>query len=148
MGSKKQRTIAPCEVTALDHEVLDDTVESRPLVTKVLLASCESTEVLSGLRSGLAVKTDRNAAKRFISVCDVEVHLSLGKRASHWGVSGILTKLVIFGPFTAEAVWAKKRKTAVRIKSREIIPRLKDAIVNALSCWNVGKRTSEKGVYS
>jgi len=50
------------EITSLDHEVLDDTVESRAFVTESLLASSESTEVLSGLGDGLAVETDGDAA--------------------------------------------------------------------------------------
>jgi len=37
------------EVTTLDHEVLDDTVESRALVAKALLASSKSSEVLGSL---------------------------------------------------------------------------------------------------
>jgi hypothetical protein len=41
--------VALGEVTALDHEVLDDTVEGRALVTKALLASSKSSEVLGSL---------------------------------------------------------------------------------------------------
>lgn len=37
------------KVTALDHELLDHTVEGGALVAKVLLAGSEGTEVLSGL---------------------------------------------------------------------------------------------------
>ena len=50
------------EVTALNHEVLDDTVELRALVTKafrklsaiLLNTGSQSTEVLDGLRDSLA----------------------------------------------------------------------------------------------
>jgi hypothetical protein len=63
------------EITALDHEVLDDTVESRALITEALLASGKSTEVLSGLGDGLAVEANHNAAKLLIAVGDVEVDL-------------------------------------------------------------------------
>ena len=41
--------IAGGEVTALDHEVLDDTVESRAFIAEALLAGCQGTEVLSSL---------------------------------------------------------------------------------------------------
>ena len=41
--------VALGEVTALDHEVLDDAVEGRALVTKALLACSKSSEVLGGL---------------------------------------------------------------------------------------------------
>jgi hypothetical protein len=41
--------VATGEVTALKHEVGDDSVEGRTLVAEALLASAESTEVLSGL---------------------------------------------------------------------------------------------------
>ena len=37
------------EVTTLDHEVLDDTVEGGALVTKALLAGSKSSEVLGSL---------------------------------------------------------------------------------------------------
>jgi hypothetical protein len=41
--------VALGEVTTLDHEVLDDTVERGALVTKALLASSKSSEVLGSL---------------------------------------------------------------------------------------------------
>ena len=37
------------EVSTLDHEALDDTVESRSLVSEALLAGRKSTEVLRSL---------------------------------------------------------------------------------------------------
>ena len=54
------------EVTTLDHKVLDDTVERRALVTETLLASSQSTEVLSGLGDGLAVETHDNTTERLL----------------------------------------------------------------------------------
>lgn len=63
------------EVTALDHEVLDDTVESRSLITEALLASGESTEVLRGLGNSLAVKTKSNTSDVLVAVGNVEVDL-------------------------------------------------------------------------
>ena len=41
--------IATGEVTTLEHELRDDTVERRALVSEALLTSAESAEVLSGL---------------------------------------------------------------------------------------------------
>jgi len=42
--------VALGEVTALDHELLDDTVEVGALVAEALLAGSKGTEVLSSLR--------------------------------------------------------------------------------------------------
>jgi hypothetical protein len=39
-----ERTVVVGEVTTLDHEVLDDTVEGRALVSEALLASGQSAE--------------------------------------------------------------------------------------------------------
>lgn len=50
------------EVTALDHESLDDTVEGRPFVAKALFASAESTEVLCGLGYGFAIKANNDSS--------------------------------------------------------------------------------------
>jgi len=42
-------SVTPGEITTLDHELLDDAVESRSLVAKALLASSQGTEVFCGL---------------------------------------------------------------------------------------------------
>ena len=42
-------TVTLGEVTTLDHKVLDDTVEGGALVTKALLTSSKSSEVLGSL---------------------------------------------------------------------------------------------------
>lgn len=67
--------VALGEVAALNHEVLDDTVESRSLVAEALFASGEGTEVLSGLGDSLAVETKGDAANALVAVLDVEVDL-------------------------------------------------------------------------
>lgn len=59
----------------MDHEVLDDAVEGRSLVSEALLPSSEGTEVLSRLGNSLSIETKDNAAERFIAVLDVEVDL-------------------------------------------------------------------------
>ena len=63
------------EVTALDHERLDDTMEGRALVAETLLSSGQGAEVLGGLGDGLAVETNDNAAGRLVANGDVEVDL-------------------------------------------------------------------------
>lgn len=68
-------TITLCEVTSLDHEVLDDTVEGRTLITVALLTSSQSPEVLGGYRSCLSIETNDNTAHRLITVVDIEIDL-------------------------------------------------------------------------
>ena len=68
-------TIAVGEVTALDHELLDDPVEGRSLVTKTLFACAQSTEVLGGLRDCLPIETYNDSAQFLIPVCDIEIDL-------------------------------------------------------------------------
>ena len=65
--------IALCEISSLDHEVLDDSVECRTLVAKILLSCGQSAEVLHCLGDRLSVETHHNAAEGFIAVGDVEV---------------------------------------------------------------------------
>lgn len=92
-------SVALGEVSSLDHELLDDTVELGALVAVALLAGCQcathasqkpwlgveegggsSPEVLGGLGGGLAVKADHNAAEFFIAMLDVEVDLVIAVR--------------------------------------------------------------------
>jgi hypothetical protein len=68
-------TITLGEVTTLNHELLDDTMEGRPLISEALLAGGQSAEVLGRLGHRLAVETHNNAAQGLIAVGDVEVHL-------------------------------------------------------------------------
>jgi hypothetical protein len=49
------------EVTTLEHEVRDDSVEGRALVTEALLASAESAEVLGGLGDDVIVEVEVDA---------------------------------------------------------------------------------------
>jgi len=50
------------EVTALAHEVGDDTVERAALVAKALLAGAEGTEVLGGLGDDVSTELHDDAA--------------------------------------------------------------------------------------
>lgn len=63
------------EVTTLDHEVLDDTVESRALVAEALLASGQSAEVFGRLGHCLAVQSQNYATQVFVTMLDIEVDL-------------------------------------------------------------------------
>ena len=67
--------IALGEVAALDHEVLDHTVEGRALVAEALLASGEGAEVLSRLGNSLSVEANDNAADGLVAVLDVKEDL-------------------------------------------------------------------------
>jgi len=73
-------SVATGEVTTLDHEVLDDTVEFGSLVSKaeVLailgLASGESSEVLDGLGDGTTVKTHDDTSKLLVTMFNVKVN--------------------------------------------------------------------------
>lgn len=91
-------TVALGEVTTLDHEVLDDTVESGALVAEALLASSKSSEVLGSLMTrkhganghdscgcsylgdGLAVETEDDASKLFVTGSHIEVDLYVGEQ--------------------------------------------------------------------
>lgn len=50
-------------------------MEGRPLVTKALLASCQSSEVLDGLRDSLAVETHHDSAHGLVAMANVEIDL-------------------------------------------------------------------------
>ena len=76
------------KVTALDHEVLDHTVEGRALIAKALLAGGEGAEVLSRLGNGLAIETNDNAADGLVAVLDVKVDL-VGDLGSLGGLGGL-----------------------------------------------------------
>mmetsp|Transcript_47837 Transcript_47837/g.97364 ORF Transcript_47837/g.97364 Transcript_47837/m.97364 type:complete len:206 (+) Transcript_47837:82-699(+) len=74
------------EVTALEHEVIDDTVEDGALVgqrlaarTNTLLAGAQAAEVLGGLGHNVAVQLERDATQRRTIGGDVEEH----DRAGH-----------------------------------------------------------------
>lgn len=62
---------------SLDHELLDNAVESGALVAEALFAGSKGTEVLSSLGNGLAVETDCDATEFLIAVGDIEVNLLL-----------------------------------------------------------------------
>lgn len=61
-GSSVKTYVAVGEVTTLEHELGDDTVEDRALVAEALLAGAESTEVLGSVGSDIAAQLHDNAA--------------------------------------------------------------------------------------
>jgi hypothetical protein len=73
------RAIAFCEVAALDHELLDDAVEERPLVVQrlarlaqPLLACAEGAEVLCRLWDDVIVELEGDAPRGLVADRDVE----------------------------------------------------------------------------
>jgi hypothetical protein len=60
--------IAFGEVTALEHELGDDTVEGGASVAIAVLTSGEFAEVLGGLGDDVVVELENNAAGRFCEV--------------------------------------------------------------------------------
>lgn len=65
-------TISISEITTLNHKVVNDTMESRTLITETLFASCQLFEVFSSLRNGLTVQTNNNTTKIFITLLNVK----------------------------------------------------------------------------
>lgn len=54
--------VAAGEVATLEHELRDDTVEGRALVTEAVLASAELTEVAGGLGDNVVVELEDDTA--------------------------------------------------------------------------------------
>jgi len=67
--------ITICEVTTLNHEVLDDTVEARTLISITFLSSSQSAEVLGGFWDSLSIEPNHNTTHLLISMLDIEVDL-------------------------------------------------------------------------
>jgi hypothetical protein len=57
--------VATGEVTALEHELRDDTVESRASISKALLAGAESTEIFGSLGDDIIVEGKVDATRLF-----------------------------------------------------------------------------------
>ena len=55
-------TVAVGEVTTLDHELLDDSMESRALITESFFPCAQSTEVLGGLGDCLPIESNDDSA--------------------------------------------------------------------------------------
>lgn len=81
-------TVTLGEVTTLNHEVLDDAVEGRALVTEALLTGSKGTEVLSGLGNGLAVESHNDAAELLLAMLNVKVDL-VGDLWAFCGLCGL-----------------------------------------------------------
>jgi len=80
--------ITPGEVSTLDHEILNDTVEGRPLISKVLLSGGQRSEVLGGLGDCLAIQTHHDATHRLVAMADVEVDF-VGDFGAFDGLGGL-----------------------------------------------------------
>ena len=66
-------TVTTGEVTTLEHEVGDDTVEGRALVAETVFTSGELTEVLGGLRDYIVVELEDDATSGLVVNADVEL---------------------------------------------------------------------------
>lgn len=65
-------TVAAGEVTSLEHELGDDAVEGGTGITEALLASAESTEVLSALGGNIGAELHDNATHGGTVLGDIE----------------------------------------------------------------------------
>jgi hypothetical protein len=61
MYNVSEAYVAASEVTTLEHELGNDAVEGRALVSETLLAGAESTEVLSSLGDNIVVEDEVDA---------------------------------------------------------------------------------------
>ena len=69
-------TVTTGEVTTLQHEVGDDTVEGRALVAETVFTSGELTEVLRGPRDNIVEELEDDATSGLVVDGDVELILS------------------------------------------------------------------------
>jgi len=76
-------TVALGEISALDHELRDDTVEAGAFVAEAILVGGELVEVSSGLWDLLSVETHDDAAEGLIVLFDVEEDLLGDGGVSH-----------------------------------------------------------------
>ena len=66
-------SVAPGEVTTLEHELGDDTVERGTLISEAVLASGKLTEVLCSLGDDVVVQLEHDAAARRAADGDIEL---------------------------------------------------------------------------
>ena len=69
-------TVTAGEVTTLEHEVGDDTVEGGALVAETVLAGGKLTEVLRRLRDDVVVELEDDTASGLVVDGDVELCVS------------------------------------------------------------------------
>jgi len=67
-------TVTLGEVTSLEHEFRDNSVEGRSSVSETVLSSAELTEVTSGLGDNIVVKLEDDTAHRGSVLGDIEVN--------------------------------------------------------------------------
>jgi hypothetical protein len=68
-------TVALGEISTLDHELRDDTVEAGAFVAEAILEGGELVEVFNSLWDLLSIKTHDNATEGLIVLLNVEVDL-------------------------------------------------------------------------
>lgn len=93
-------SVALCEISALDHEVLDDAVEFAAFVALAHGFLRQLLEVPDGFRDGVAEEADLDAADGLVADCNVEPNLVVGVYLRDNNRKEI-TLSVTFGPFLA-----------------------------------------------
>ena len=68
-------TITIGEVSTLNHEGFDNSMESRAFVAKTLLSRSKSPEILCSLGCRFAIETNDNSTQWLIAMSDVKVDL-------------------------------------------------------------------------
>ncbi len=104
------RAVARREIAALDHKLLDDSVETRALVVQrlaaraqALLTRAQAAEVLSRLRHYVVVQLYNDAAGRDVADLDVQVDtaacrlLLLGSHCGLVNVMSVVSVVVVLG---------------------------------------------------
>ena len=72
---KQISTVSIGEVTSLNHEVLNHSVEPRALISIAFFSRAKNTKVLGGLWHSFAVQSYYDSPKRLITGIDIEVDL-------------------------------------------------------------------------
>ncbi len=86
------RTVTIGEVSALDHELGDDSVEARAFIAIAFLTGGKLVEVVGGVWDLPAIEAHDDAAERLSTLLDVEVDLLGDCGVSHvdgWNVVGL-----------------------------------------------------------
>lgn len=106
-------TVTVSEVSSLDHEVRDDTMEDRALITEAGGTSAELLKVLDRLGDSLSVKTHHNAtgglSSNLCSIAKQSIHLVSQKVSRNSGIEGSKVGF----PFAERMTWSKMRRTNV-----------------------------------
>lgn len=76
-------TIAPGEITTLEHEIGNNTVERRSRIAKTVLPGGELAEVFSGLGNDVIVQLEYDATGSLAVDGDIELRVGASKPEKH-----------------------------------------------------------------